>query len=226
MIVVEPPRVLGPIDSETAKPGPRRGRPVAVWDLDGTLTRTDTLLPFLHKVAGTAAVVRALAFAANRLPRRDLRSAGKALVLQQILGGRALAEVDHVARAYAGRVMDTRLRADSLERWSWHRRNRHRLVIASASPGLYVHHLGRLLNADEVICTEMALVNGRLTGQLRGGNCRGPEKARRVLAHLAEQPASQVWAYANGAVDQPLLDLADVAIRVTPYRHLTVEKDR
>jgi phosphatidylglycerophosphatase C len=170
--------------------------------------------------------VRALAVAATRdLPRHGRRSAAKALVLQQLLGGRELAAVDQVARDYAIRVRDT-LRADSMRLWSWHRNNGHRLVIASASPGIYVRHLGRLLGADEVICTEMAVVNGRLTGAFSGGNCRGQEKARRVLEHLREQPASQVWAYANGAADRPLLEIADVAVRVTTYRHRTVRDDR
>ncbi len=207
-------------------PRPRRGRPAAVWDLDGTLTRADTLLPFLRRVAGTASVVRALAVAATRdLPRHRRRSAAKALVLQQLLGGRPLAEIDPIARDYATRVQD-KLRADSTQLWTWHRHHGHRLVIASASPGIYVHHLGRLLGADTVICTEMAVVNGRLTGALKGRNCHGHEKARRVLEYLAEQPASQVWAYANGATDRPLLEIADIAVRVTTYRHVTVRDDR
>jgi phosphatidylglycerophosphatase C len=207
--------------------GRRRGRPVAIWDLDGALTRTDTLLPFLRRVAGTAAVVGALAVAASRdLPRRNERDAARALLLQRILGGRPLDQVDQVARGYAARLVAARLRPDSLARWSWHRREGHRLVIASASPGLYVHHLGRQLDADAVICTEMTVVNGRLTGALRGGNCRGAEKARRVLAHLVEHPATRVWAYSGGDTDRPLLALADVATRVTPHGRLPGWADR
>ncbi|WP_169789776.1 HAD-IB family hydrolase [Actinoplanes subtropicus] len=225
LTVIEPPQVLPATGTGGDVPGPRRGRPAAVWDLDGTLTRTGTLLPFLRRVAGPAAVVRAMAVAASRdLPRHGRRSAAKALVLQQLLGGRELGAVDPLARDYAGRVRKT-LRADAMRLWSWHRDSGHRLVIASASPGIYVHHLGRLLGADEVICTEMAVVNGRLTGALKGGNCRGHEKARRVLEHLHEQPASRVWAYANSAVDRPLLEIADIAVRVTTYRHLTLRRD-
>ena len=75
-----------------------------------------------------------------------------------------------------------------------------------------------------MICTEMAVVNGRLTGALKGRDCRGNEKARRVLRHLAERPASQVWAYGNGTADRPLLEIADVAVRVTRYRHVTIRE--
>jgi phosphatidylglycerophosphatase C len=221
--VISAPRVLRPSDADAARPGPRGGRPVAVWDLDGTLTRTDTLLPFLRRIAGTAAVLRALAAAGRELPVRD---AAKALVLQRLLGGRTLAEVDRIARGYAARVAAARLRPDSFDRWTWHRDAGHRLVIATASPGVYVRHLGRHLGADEVICTEMAVVNGRLTGALKGGNCRGAEKARRVLAHLAEHPSGHVWAYADGDADRPLLALADTGIRVARHRRLARWEDR
>jgi phosphatidylglycerophosphatase C len=220
LTVVEPVRVLRSTDPPADGSG-RRGRPVAVWNLDGTLTRSDTLVPFLRRIASTAAVIGALTVAASRdLPRRNPRDAAKALVLQRILGGRALADVDQVARGYAARLVAGRLRPDALARWSWHRQQGHRLVIASASPGHYVHHLGRQLDADAVICTGMTVVNGRLTGALRGGNCRGAEKARRVLAHLAEHPATQIWAYGDQDTDRSLLALADVAIRVTPHRRL------
>jgi phosphatidylglycerophosphatase C len=226
LTVVEPARVL-PSADPPHDGSSRRGRPVAIWALDGALTRTDTLLPFLRRVAGTAATVGALAVTASReLPRRNHRDAARKLLLQRILGGRPLDQVDQVARGYAARVVAARLRPDSLARWSWHRREGHRLVVASASPGLYVHHLGRQLDADAVICTEMSVVNGRLTGALRGGTCRGAEKARRVLAHLVEHPTTRVWAYAGRDTDRPLLALADVAIRVTPHRRLPGWADR
>jgi phosphatidylglycerophosphatase C len=226
-VVSQRARALPSDDPPADDSGRRPGRPIAVWDLDGTLTRTDTLLPFLRRVAGTATVVAALAVAASRdLPRHNRRDAAKALVLQRVLGGRALIQIDQIARGYAARVAEARLRPDSLARWGWHRRAGHRLVIASASPGLYVHHLARHLAADAVICTEMTVVNGRLTGGLRGGNCRGAEKARRVLAHLTEYPATQVWAYADGDADRPLLALADVAIRVSRHRRLPRWADR
>jgi len=188
--------------------------PVAVWELDGVLTRRNTLLPFLRRVAGTRAVLDAAAMT-------FIRESPATLVLQRTLGGLGVAEVDRVARAYAARVA-ARLRPDTLARWQWHRRQGHRVVIATASPGLYVHHLGRHLGADAVICTEMTTVNGHLTGALRGGPCQGPEKARRVLAHLTESPASPVWIYADAHTDDRLLALADVPVPVSPLRGLKI----
>jgi phosphatidylglycerophosphatase C len=217
LTIVEQARVLRPAVPD--RPGKRRHQAVVVWNLDGTLTRRDTLLPFLRQVCGPLRVSRAVAAAAGRRLTGTGHDGAKAL-LQQLLGGLATAEVDAVAQQYAQDLLIERLRADCLHRWQWHRHHGHRLVIASWSPDLYVRHLGTLLGADTVIALQMASVNGRLTGRVSGGDCRGAERARRVLAHLAERPASPLWAYGNLPADRDLLDLADIAIRVRRFRHL------
>ena len=44
-------------------------RAVAAFDFDGTLVDRDSLVPFLRRVCGTAAVARALAIESPRLAR-------------------------------------------------------------------------------------------------------------------------------------------------------------
>jgi phosphatidylglycerophosphatase C len=200
--------------------GAGRHQSVVIWNLDGTLSRRDTVLPFLRRVGGSLLASQAVGAAAGRRLVGAGSDGAKAMLLQQVLGGRTTAEVEAVARGYAQDLLARRLRADCLHRWQWHRRHGHRLILASGSPDLYVRHLGALLGADTVICTQMAAVNGRLTGWIAGGDCRGAERARRVLAHLTERPTGPVWAYGNLPADRDLLDLADIGIRVRPLRRL------
>lgn len=196
-------------------------QPIVVWDVDGTLTRSDTLLPFLARVAGRRQLARAIARIASRVsPGPRWRTAGKADLLRAVLAGRDLAEVDHVARSYAADLVARRLRPDSARRWRWHRSGGHRLVLASASPGLYLHRLGALLGAREVLCTELQAQDGVLTGRMATPNCRGLEKARRIRAYLGDHPGGRVWMYSDSFSDLPALALADVAIRVRPLRRL------
>ncbi|GIE51613.1 phosphotransferase [Amorphoplanes nipponensis] len=196
-----------------------------MWNLDGTLIRRDTLLPFLRQVCGPIQVGRAVAVATGRRLARSGHDGPRARLLQQLLGARVTAEVDVVARRHAEDLFAHRLRADCLRRWQWHRHHGHRLVIVSSSPEVYVGHLGTLLGADTVIATRMASVNGRLTGRISGGDRRGAERARRVLAHTIERPAGLLWAYGNLPADRDLLDLADIAIQVRPLRHLNAMTD-
>jgi phosphoserine phosphatase len=189
------------------------GSPVAVWNVDGALCRRDTLLPLLSRIAGPVVVTR------------SRPGAGPAALLQRVLGGREFAEVDRIARDHAVLVARERLRRDSLDRWLWHRGRGDRLVLASAAPELYLRHLGAVLGATAVLGTALEEINGRLTGRTTTEPCQGVEKARRVLDHLAAEPGGPLWVYAGHRDDRPLLDLADVAVRVRAYRRLRTPAD-
>ena len=74
---------------------PRPLDPAAVWDVDGTLTRADTMLPFLRRVAGPVAVTAALVPAIGlHLTGAERRVEAKAVLLRRVLGGRAASDVD------------------------------------------------------------------------------------------------------------------------------------
>ncbi|MGW4946892.1 HAD-IB family phosphatase [Actinoplanes sp. NPDC004185] len=181
LTTVEQARVLRPAVPD--RPGQRRHQAVVDWNLDGTLTHRDTLLPFLRQVCGPLRATRAVAAAASRRLTGTGHDGAKAL-LQQLPGGLATAEVDAGAQRYAHDLLTERLRADCLHRWQWHRHHGHRLVIASWSPDPYVRHLGRLLGADTVTGTQMVSVNGRLTGQVSRGDYaapKGPGEWRSIL---------------------------------------------
>ena len=205
-------------------PEPRSApRPVvAVFDVDGTLTTGDCVLPFLRQAAGrrlvTAILRHPLALAAG-LVRRD-RDRLKALACASLVGIPA-AEIDRLGEAFARDVAATRLRDDTAARLRRHRELGHTVVLASASLDPYLVPLGRLLSADEAVCTMLERgADGRLTGRLAGPNCRGAEKARRVRALLDERglQEAEVWAYGDSDGDEPLLASADHALRVDGVR--------
>lgn len=187
-----------------------------IWDVDGTLIHGDSLLPFLRQVCGTATLTRTLADAMTQ----PGRAVAKRLVLQRALGGRETSSVGAVATRFVAERLIRRVRPDCLRRWQWHRGRGHRMVLASASLDLYLDQFGRLLGADDVVCTRMETVNGWLTGRMATPNCRGSAKARRVDDVLAAHPGGLVWVYADGRADAPLRDRADIAIRVSRWRSL------
>ena len=192
---------------------------VAAFDLDGTLTRGDTLLPFLRMLCGNRAVVRAaaagapaLALAAARIGDRDR---AKASLLGRLLAGRLVEEVEPVVVAYVDHVVAARLRSDTVARVAWHQERGHTLVVVSASPELYVDPVARRLGFDAALATPLEVdEEGRLTGRLAGPNVRAAEKVRRLRAHLGGTP-SRLWAYGNSRDDAALLAAADEAMLVT-----------
>jgi len=90
--------------------------------------------------------------------------------------------------------------------------SRRRVVLVSASLGCYLRRLGELLDADAVLCTEAAAVDGIYTGQLVGQNCRAEEKVKRLDRWLADRSLvdATVWAYGDSAGDRQLLARAAI----------------
>ncbi|WP_456846445.1 HAD-IB family hydrolase [Cellulomonas sp. P5_C6] len=204
----------------TTRQPDRRGRRLVVWDLDRTLTRSDTLVPFLRAVAGSAWPRVTAQVASDVAVHGGSRAQLKDALLRRTLAGRSVRKVDVVANAFARWIVAEGCRADALARWDWHLRCGDTLALASASLALYVRPVADLLGTDLVIATELAADRGLLTGERATPNCRGGEKARRIGALVDELRPDTVWAYSDSASDRAMLSLADVPVRVRPWRRL------
>lgn len=199
-------------------------RQIAAFDFDGTLTRSDTLLPFLAWSCGRAALARALAQAAPTAMRARTgrltesthpRDASKAVLLDRLLAGRSQEWFTEQGQRYAT-LLDRRLRPDVLARVKWHRGQGHELLIVSASLRTYLDHVAAAHRFDQVIAVEMQVTNGVLSGDLVGPNVRGPEKAIRLRSWIGDDlDQVQLWAYGNSSGDRELLAMADHPTWVT-----------
>lgn len=202
---------------------------IAAFDVDHTLTRGDTVVPFLAAVAGWPAVGRALAADHRRLAAvargRGDRDAAKAALLARVLPGIPYAALDDAGERFAARLVARRMRRDVVARLLWHQRRGHEVVLVSAGLAVYLRHLADHLGAVAVLATELEVDGaGRCTGRIRGANVRGEEKRRR-LANYLRGDAAAIWAYGNGPGDAELLAMADVPVLVgrtplTPAAHV------
>lgn len=196
---------------------------VAAFDLDGTLTRRDTLLPFLLRAFGAERTGRAVLASSLLLAQAVIRGethrdASKAAVLHRLLAGQDLARLASLAETFADDVVARRLRRGMHERVEWHRAQGHGLVIVSASPELYVAPIGRRLGFDAVLATRLEVGDdGRLTGRLLGANCRGREKVARLREWMGGEPVI-AYAYGDSSGDREMLAVATTGIRVGERR--------
>ena len=184
------------------------GRLVAAFDFDGTITRRDTLVPFLRQVAGHRGFGAAFVAALPALRAAERREAYKAAVLHRILGGLRAADLHAEARAY-GSDLSSRFRPEIVDRIRWHQDEGHEVVIVSASLRAYLDPVVEHLGLDGVCAVELEVDDeGLLTGHMVGANCRGPEKVRRLTDWLGGDTPARLWAYGNSSGDRELLAAA------------------
>jgi phosphatidylglycerophosphatase C len=198
----------------------RQGPWVAVFDLDGTLTWRDTLMPFLigylrrhpGRLLGLWRLVPAvLGFALANEDRGRLKSR----VIRMVMGGAARTSVDSWAETFVSDLMPhRRLRPGALAVLAAHRKAGDRLVLLSASPDLYVPRIGKALGFERILCTELQWRGERLDGTLKTPNRRGTEKLRCLELLRAEYPGLPVVAYGNSATDLEHMRSADRALLV------------
>jgi len=142
---------------------------------------------------------------------RALRDEAKEALLGLTLRGRREADLRELAASF---VPTLALRDDVVEILRGHQHAGHETVVVSASPTLYVDALAAHLGIDAVVATELEVSDdGVLTGRYDGENCRAEEKARRLAAWLDGRDV-ELHAYGNPPDDEPMLALADVAVRL------------
>ncbi len=194
-------------------------RQVAAFDVDGTLTTRDCVVPFLRRVAGTPRLVGGVARHPVRLGRASVsgdRDTLKQLATAAALTGRRAADVAAHGDAFAAEVHAGYLRSESVRSLDRHREAGDAVVLVSASFEVYLEPLARLLGADQVLGTRLEVgPEGLLTGRLDGRNCRGPEKVDRLRAWIEERfggrSAVRLVAYGDSTGDRELLAEADEA---------------
>jgi phosphatidylglycerophosphatase C len=187
---------------------------VAVFDVDGTLTVRDCVVPFTRRVAGTTRLIRGVLgqpkkiFSAVRSRDRD---AMKAVFSEIAFTGIDATDLENHAITFADEVYSGWMRQDVARRFRWHQDQGHVVVLVSASFDAYLAPLGDLLEADAVLCTRLEIVDGVATGRLDGPNCRGAEKVRRIAQWCEESGLSLEsveYAYGDSKGDQEMLALA------------------
>jgi phosphatidylglycerophosphatase C len=201
-------------------------RVVAAFDIDGTLTTRDCVVPFLRSVAGTPALVGEFVRHPVQAVRHVLRHDREALKTMALapLAGRRLADINDAGERFAADVVPGWLRPDTVARLQQHLAAHHLVVLVSASLAPYVHPLARRLGADAALCSELETEDGLLTGRLSGSNCRGPEKVRRLRQWLTETcgtpESAELWAYGDSSGDRELLAWAAHSFKIVRNKPL------
>ncbi len=138
------------------------------------------------------------------------------------LKNKSMDEIRSIGASFFEHHLKTTLREKAIRRIEKHRNSGDFVFIASASPDIYVRAVSRYLNCDGYICSNLALDGTIFTGMLKGEDCIGKEKARR-LKRLAEEfqiDLDRSFAYSDHEADLPFLEAAGTRTAVSPTKIL------
>jgi phosphatidylglycerophosphatase C len=192
---------------------------LAVFDLDGTITRHDTLIQFVlgyvksrpWRLFGFLLALPAVLLYVLRLSDRG---ALKGAVMHWTLGGSSRRDLDEWTARFVPRLLEQGVFAKAMAQIAEHKRNGDVLVLMSASPDLYVPAIAQHLGFAVTTCTGVRWKGDRFDGRLTTANCRGEEKVRRFGELRARHAGLRTAAYGNADSDVDHLRLADRGVLV------------
>jgi phosphatidylglycerophosphatase C len=193
---------------------------VAAFDFDGTLTRHDTLIPFLWCSLGPlkflGCIVRSLPWLVAYALKLMSNHKAKARLLEVSLKGwtedQARQHADHFVQHELPHMWHTQ----GLRELTQHQRAGHTTLLVTASPSIYMQQVAKRLGVDGLLCTKLQTnLEGVYTGHMLGPNCHGTEKVRRLQAWLEQHTSPEqdvvLHAYGDTRGDWPMLSMAQRA---------------
>jgi len=184
---------------------------VAVFDFDHTLITGDSFWPFLSYVAGKRRTYAALSegLVALGLRRGEKEESARTFIkrhlLHRLLAGRSSEELKEPAiRTRLWQKENTPL----IRKLREHHEAGDAIVIASGGLDLYLPECLRDIPYDALICTDIGIKAGVVTGEMINGNCVRLKKAERVGKWLAMNgPFDESFGYGNYPHDVPMMEL-------------------
>jgi phosphatidylglycerophosphatase C len=186
---------------------------LACFDFDGTITFSDSLLPFIlfsHGLVRTFFNMLPLvpAFVQYVLGVKG-RQEVKERVLGRFFGHLHLDDVESLGREFALKKIPHLTKKDALAAVMNHKQQGHRLILISASIETYLAPWAKLHGFDDVLSSRLFVDSlGIVTGKLQGKNCREEEKVRRLQELVGPLDEYEIYAYGDSSGDKELLSIA------------------
>ncbi|AZV39353.1 HAD family hydrolase [Komagataeibacter xylinus] len=189
------------------------------FDFDGTLSKRDSLLPFLRFTLGTSGLLWTCLRASPWLIGYGLRlisnNTAKKHLLSIAFRGKKISALQEQGRIFADMVLPRMLQPHMMARLAGYQKAGCCCVLVSASLDIYLLPWTKAAGIDATLCSSLSCdASGQVRGGFKGANCHGDEKVRRIRAFLEKRGAgtsSTILAYGDSRGDIPMMKLANRA---------------
>ena len=187
---------------------------LALFDFDGTLTTKDSYLAFLQYSLGWPKLILKgfLLMPVILLYKVGILTNDKAKEAITIFfyKGWSANKFEEVSRGFVDKVIDKILRKEIMDKLTMHKNLGHHVLVVSASFEDYLMPWCVRENID-LIATQLEVLDGKMTGKFKSGNCHGIRKIERIKQFLDVAQMNYIYAYGDSKGDLPMLNLANEA---------------
>lgn len=197
----------------------------AIFDLDETITIRGTWGRFVSlsvknkpfKLLGlwTRAALGQLIYKFGPTERISVKRG----MLRWSLAGQTREHLETLASEFADREVESGLRPGAIRQIEEHRKAGDRIIIASAAADIIVRPIADRLKIEDIVCTELAWVDGKCASDFGSENCYGPGKLRMLTKRLEtfddfRRGSVHITMYTDSYSDLPVLNYADKGVAV------------
>lgn len=185
---------------------------IAFFDFDGTITRKDTMFQFIRFSKGNFRYALGLilmspiliSFKLGILPNWK----AKECLFSYYFKGMSEETALLWGKKFSEQVIANLLRPEAIREIEFHQQSGTTVVIVTASFSIWLEHWCDN-NHFELIATECEVKQSVLTGLIKGKNCYGAEKVRRIKDKYNLGQFEQIYAYGDSNADLNMLNLAN-----------------
>jgi len=210
---------------------PAPAKPVVIFDLDRTITRQGTYIPFLIYYAlrhnpltllySPVIIVFLIVCKLGLLSRKRLKS----IIFGLLIGRPSCTDLQASCEEFVDRTLRKNVYIEALDTIRAWQEKGAMLVLATASYDWMADIFARRLGFDKVVATRSIRVDGHIVAGTVGDNCYGAHKLE-MLNSAIGPPADfmaaghDVWFYSDHHTDISLLEQCNYPVVVNPTRKL------
>lgn len=184
---------------------------LVLFDFDGTITTKDTFIEFLIFYNGMSKFIAGMAvmspylglFALKLIPNWK----AKQRVIRYFLGGESVDVLKQKCEEFSEKILPSLIRPGALQTINQYKSENSVVAVVSASAEDWVQPWCRKNNLL-CIATQLEVENGKVTGNLCGPNCYGPEKVNRIQKQFILKEFDEIVAYGDSSGDKEMFGIA------------------
>ncbi|MEM6817513.1 MAG: HAD-IB family hydrolase [Pseudomonadota bacterium] len=223
-------RLYGEITREIDE-GPSGPEIGALFDFDGTLIAGFSVFSFLREQLRQRELTREqalkLAAAGVGYGAGNLGFSGLLVASARLLGGMSESRLEDLGRDTFERHIAKVIYPEARGLIEAHQAKGHTVAIVSSATRYQVEAAAAELGVEHVLCSELEVVDGRLTGEIIRPTCFGPGKVT-AAERLAEQTGIDLdksYFYSDSSDDLPLLERVGQPRPLNPNPQLVEEAE-